>query len=234
MYKTKTRLEDPETSGKLEDALRSLKLDPGKVSGHMKFQKKESSAGSGNIIIGHIDNVVVNNNIQYSFPIMPSPQYPVMSPYLPYYESPYQQPLYPESGEYIMRQRLAAYVERETLPVLDSPETLLTSFIRLITPAKTEEQKTLWEFYLPACANGLELFCSAGGQRPRMAAYSPSLSALHFVFGEGKSSASPISEYFEAEPPHMRQPLYNKVQELTGKQPLLGSVRIDGLQSGSW
>ena len=189
-----------------------------------------------NIIIGHVDNMVVNNNFQYQFPMYATP-YPSY-PYMPYTPVSYHPVALPEHA-YAAKQHLSKFINTATAPTLDSNKTLLHTFLKQISPSSFRIDAPdftlakLWEFYTEGCERGIELFKGVVlGERPKMASYAPSLSGLCVTLLQ---SEKPVTiEYYETVPYHMRVPLSNKIQELAEKNPALNSAKPCDIDSKSW
>jgi len=185
--------------------------------------------GSTNIIVHSIDNMVVNNNVQYTFPpFYNMPQsyvresfsyFPFASPYLPLV---YPNPIY-ESV-----QRLETIFEP---PVIDSSDTLLAGFLEKATPNlkrvldKSTLVSTIWDYYKNL---EIELF-KRGSGKPKMANYAASLIAVSLI-----SNKKSLITYKEVKPHYQGLPLYNMIQELNKEYPVLTSTKISELDKNSW
>eukprot|EP00826_Nyctotherus_ovalis_P043922 TRINITY_DN4689_c0_g1_i8.p1 TRINITY_DN4689_c0_g1~~TRINITY_DN4689_c0_g1_i8.p1 ORF type:complete len:421 (-),score=86.63 TRINITY_DN4689_c0_g1_i8:186-1448(-) len=194
------------------------------------YREFEPGAGTS-IIVKSVDNMVVNNNVQFAFPTFYNVQQPSRG-YEPFgyspYVSPYPQPVYPNPS-YDPVQRLKTLFEP---PAIFSKENLLSEFLKQATPklkGVIKEDSTIssiWDCYKDL---EIELFKRGLNGKPRMVNYAASLIAISLVSKERQ-----LIFYREAQPFYQQPPLYYMAKELSKEYPVLESAKMGDLDESSW
>lgn len=201
---------------------------PAKTSQRKSYRGFESGTS---IIVKSVDNMVVNNNVQFAFPTFYNVQHSGRGyesfGYSPYASS-YPQPAFP-SPNYDSAQRLKPLFEP---PIILSKENLLSEFLKRATPELKEVIKedslisSVWNYYKDL---EIELFKRGQYGKPKMVNYAASLIAVSLV-----SKEKSLVSYKETKPFYQQPPLYYMVRELSKEYPVLESTRICDLGESSW
>lgn len=169
------------------------------------------------IIVSKVENMIVNNNIQYEFPTYYNiPSMPIV---------PYVDP----KMEAI--ERLKTLIRTDS-PTLETDETLLLTFLSQTIPKLKGDNiselplSSIWEHYNEG---SIELFKLEKNGMPKMVVYAASLMELHISVNK-----IPIVNFSEVKPHHLRIPLCNKVLEITNNFDQLSLIRIGEVDEDSW
>lgn len=195
--------------------------------------------GRTNIIVKSVDNMVVNNNVQYAFPTFFNVQQPLYPPEQFNY-SPFIQPIqtYPPTPytnpTFDSIQRLKLLIG-PTVPALETAETLLSEFMARTTPkfkAEINESSLIsiiWDFYKNI---EIELFKREPSGKPKMAIYAVSLIGISMTIHSVPNGK--VMNYVETKPYYQRLPLFDKIKELSENYPELLTVKLCDIEEKSW
>lgn len=249
-----------EKADKIKENLLLLSGNPEKIIKEIeehqdttKEELKKSAKNLGNITIGNIQQLVVNNTYHYILPqsnatgdlasfmmqktdFHPRATAPSFSPARIYQKGENQ--AMKHNSEYTLdsKERLIQLIGYELLPKIDTPESLFMTFLEKITPSiyptpgRSRNITEIWSFFAPSCGQGIELYRIFHKHRPMLGAYSPTLSGLHIQTILKDMEIS----YSELEPPHLRVPLINKILMLSKDCEKLNSICLEELTPNSW
>lgn len=219
------------SSVKISPRANDAKTPTIKLKVGQEYKPKTKNNFGANIIIGRADNVVVNNNYQYSFPLYQYPSAPTFTyPYMPFTAPPPRYPPKSFPDPATVKNRLKAlFNENSILPTLDTSETIINTLSKLILPKTTfSTLNEFWSQYKEASESGIELFKNVLNSRIKMSSYTPSLSAYKFHIKAG------ICEFYENNPYHMRTPFFAKITELAQSEPILQNAKFSDFDKNSW